>query len=151
MVIAGRPGIRDGGGDGEHRVYHQVHGNDVHDPLGDGRKLGNRAPAVGEDDGLGHLEALDPPRVRGGERAFHDGRTDDRKWKPDLARQLFGGPLAESLAEGVDVGPPERLGPGPAVLDEALAHPVAAALLGSGRHLLWARPAVLSLCRSYEV
>ena len=40
------------------------------------------------------------------------------------------GPLAERLGEGVGVGPPEGLGPGPAGLDQLRAHPVVAQLLG---------------------
>ena len=40
------------------------------------------------------------------------------------------GPLAERLGEGVGVRPAERLGPGPAGLDQLRAHPVVAELLG---------------------
>ncbi len=45
-------------------------------------------------------------------------------------------PLAEGLREGVGVRPPESLGPRPAGIDQLLAHPVVAQLLGPfGQHL----------------
>ena len=87
-----------------------------------------QAPGVGDDDRLGHAEAADPPRARLGEGRLDDRRAHDGDGQVGVAGDQ--GPLAERLGEGVGVGPAERLGPGPAGLDQLVAHPVLAQLLG---------------------
>ena len=139
--IRARPG--GAGGHGQHRVHHQVHRNDVHDALGEPRELGDRAPPVGQDDRLRHLEALDPPRIRVRESAFDDRRTHDRQRHTMGCRELLGGPLGQRLGERVDVRPAERLGAGPAVLDQSPIDPGRAPLLRVRRHDAGARPGVL--------
>jgi HAMP domain-containing protein len=66
-------------------------------------EVGQLAAAVGEDDRVGHLEALDPARVRVDERRLDDGGAHDRD--PEVAAEVGDDPLRERLGEGVDVRP----------------------------------------------
>ena len=64
------------------------------------------------------------------QRALDDRRANDRQRQVLEVRELLDGPFAHRLRERVDVGPSERAGARPAVVREALRHPVLAPLLG---------------------
>ena len=53
VVVRRLAGRRRGRGDRQDRVHHVVHGDQVHDPLGDPRELRDLAQPVGADDRLG--------------------------------------------------------------------------------------------------
>jgi hypothetical protein len=123
------PALRRPGGDRDDGVDDEVDRDHVEHALGDAGELRQRAPAEGQDHRLGHAEALDPA----GDRA-RQGALDDRG--PDDGERVVPGRLVERhlgerLREGVDVRPAEAARPGPPVLDEAVALPVAPVLLGA--------------------
>ena len=60
---------------GDDRVDHQVDRHDVDDRVRGGGQLGELAAAVGQDDRVGHLEALDPARVGRGQGGLDDARA----------------------------------------------------------------------------
>ena len=129
---AGSPTRRRAGEDRHDRGHDVVDRHDVDDRVGGGRELGQLAAAVGQDQRLGHLEALDPAHVRPLEGGLDDARTHDGHGV--LARMLLHDPLAQRLGEGVAVGPAEAarpLGADPhqLVLDPLLAR----GLRGRGR------------------
>ena len=70
---------------------HVVDRDDVDDRVGGGRELRQLAAAVGQDQRLGHLEALDPADVRPLQGGLDDARPDDAG--ASLARR---GPSAHS-------------------------------------------------------
>ncbi len=74
-----------------------------------GRELRQLAAAVGQDHRVGHLEALDPARVRALEGGLDDAGPVHR-WSAGLGRDLLDDALAEGLGERVDVGPAEAAG-----------------------------------------
>ena len=115
---------------GQHRDQRRddvVDRHDVDDGVGGRGELRQLAAPVGQDQRLGHLEALDPARVRALEGGLDDARADDRH------RRVLGvrldDPLAERLGEGVAVGPAEAAGPLGAEPDQLLLDPLLAALL----------------------
>ena len=105
-----------------------VAGDDVDDGVRGGRKLGQLAPAVRQDDRVGHLETLDPAGVRISQGGLHDGRADDRD--PHVTAQVHHDGLPHRLREGVDVSPAERTGPLRASGDQLLLDPCQAPPLG---------------------
>ena len=131
MVELGPTDRRAGGADRQDRVDHVIAGHDVDHGVRRGRELGQLAAAVRQDQRLGHLEALDPPRVR-----VQPGRLDDRRAHHghlDVGAHVGDDPLAERLGEGVDVGPAERAGAFGARLDQLRLHPLQPPPLGVGR------------------
>ena len=127
----------------QHRVYHEVDGDQVDDAFRETGELGNGTAPVGQDDRLRHLEALDPPGVGMPEGALDDRWANDRQGEPVLCGQLLRGALAERLRERVHVRPPQGLSPGSSVLHEAGVHPLPSVLLGCRRHGDRPGPAVL--------
>jgi hypothetical protein len=115
----------------DHRRHHQVDRDHVDGALGQARELLQQAPGVRDDERLGHAEAADPARPGFLQRRLDDGRPHDRDRQ--VAPLHEQGPLAEGLGVGVDVGPAQRRGPGPARFDQLVLDPVLAALLGLGR------------------
>ncbi len=129
---------------GRHRQdggHHHVDGDHVDDALGDTGELLQQAPAVGDDDGLGHPEAPDPARRRLGQGRLDDRRPHDGDGHVTLL--LRHRPLGEGLGIGVGVGPAQRLGPRPTGLHQAVGHPLLAQLLGLGGQQRWPRRAQL--------
>ena len=122
--------VRAEGGDGDDRGDDEVDGDDVDDALRHAGELAQQAPGVGDEHRLGHPEAADPARPRLGPRRLDDRRAHDADRHVALAvgERL----LAEGLGEGVGVGPTDAGGTGPAGLDEAVADPALAQLLGLG-------------------
>ena len=112
-----------------------------------GRELGELAAAVGQDQRLGHLEALDPADVRPLEGGLDDARPDDRG--ATLAAGVGGpaldDPLAHRLGERVAVGPAEAAGPLGADPDQLVLDPLLARGLGGAGGGEQAGPAVLLL------
>ena len=83
---------------------------------------------VGNDDGLRHAEAPDPPRSRFCQRRLNDRRPDEGDG--DLAFPLLHeGSLAQGLRKGVGIGPPQRERTGGACRDELTADPFLPELL----------------------
>ncbi len=128
LVVVGRrrqclPGH---GQDGRH---HQVHGDHVGHPFGDAGKFTEQTAGIGDDDGLGHPEAPDPPRPGLGQRRLDDGGADDGHGHggAELGHQ---GPFAERLGVRVGIGPPEGLGPRLTGFDHLGLHPVSPDSLG---------------------
>ena len=114
------------------RRHHVVHRHDVDAGVGGGGHLGQLAAAQGEQQRLGHLEALDPPRVGREEGRLHDGGPQHRHRQPDVGGELLDHALAHGLGEGVDVRPAQGV---PALAPGVLAgllHPLAPAALGVG-------------------
>ena len=69
-----------------------------------------------------------------GQGALDDRRPHDGKGHPARRGQFLGGSFPQGLGERVHVGPPHGLGPGPAVLDQPLLHPLPPVLLGGRGH-----------------
>ncbi len=129
------------GDDGRHDV---VDRHDVGDVVGGARELGELATAVGQDQRLGHLEALDPARVGLLERRLDDARPHDRHPAAQPGVGLDD-PLAQGLGEGVAVGPAEAAGALGAEPHQLLLHPLLALLLGGRGRRQQAGTAVLLL------
>ena len=108
VVVVRLPGFRRVRGHRQDRVHHEVHGDDVDDPLGDPGELGDLPEPVGPDDRVGHLEPVDPPGERVGVGRFDDARPHDAQREVGLGGQLLDRALAHRLRERVDVGPTER-------------------------------------------
>ena len=143
MVVRRLSRLRRGGADRDDGVDHVVAGHDVDHRVRRGREVGQLTPAVREDQRLGHLEALDPARVRVLPGRLHDRRPDDGD--PDVRAGLDHRRLAQGLGEGVDVGPAQRAGPLGPGLDQLGLDPFQPAALGVGRGGQVARPPVLAL------
>ena len=114
--------------DGRH---HQVDRDDVDDAFGHARELAEQAPRVGNDDGLGHPEATYPAGAGFRQRGLDDRRPHERNGDPALPL-LDQRLLAESLGEGVGVGPTERERPRRARPHELVADPLLAEFLRFG-------------------
>ena len=93
-----------------------ITGHDVDDRFRCCRKLRKLATPVRQDQRLRHLEAFDPAWIRMQPRGLDDRRPHDRDM--DVPADIGHHPLAESLGEGVDVGPAQRAGSLGAGLDE---------------------------------
>ena len=115
------PHLRLGGADRDDGVDHVVAGDDVDHCVRGGRELGQLPPPVGQDDRIGHLETLDPSRMRVFQRRLHDRRADDGDLH--VAAQVRDDGLTHRLGEGVDVGPAQRTGPFRARGYQFLLHP----------------------------
>ena len=103
----------------DQRVDHVVDRHDVDDRVRRRGQVGQLAAAVGQDDRLGHLEALDPARVRPDQRGLDD--ADGRTMLTGIAGapgastdvpagELLDDPLAHRLGERVDVRPAQAAG-----------------------------------------
>ncbi len=130
VVVGGLAGRRRGRGHRQDRVHDVVDGDQVDDALRDAGELGDLAHAVGADDRVGHLEAVDPAGRRVLQRRLDDARPHDAQAEAALVREVLDRALPHRLREGVDVGPAERARAHASVLDQALIHPPLAALLG---------------------
>ena len=82
-------------GGGEHRVDDQVDRDHVEHPVGQAGELRQDAAAESDDQRVGHLEPVDPPRVRVTQGALHDRRAHHRQ-RQGAGEQLFGDPLARA-------------------------------------------------------
>ncbi len=130
-------------GRSQDRIDDQIDGDDVDDPVRRGGEIRQLPTAVGEDQRLGHLEALDPARERAGQRALDDGRTHDgQRQSVTFGFQIT---LGEGLGERVAVRPAQNPGPLAARVDEPALHPPAAAAFGFPGDRLRAGPDVFSL------
>ena len=117
-----------GGAYREDRVHDVVAGHDVDHRVRRRRELRQLSAAVRQDQRLGHLEALDPPRVRVQPGRLDDGRADHGHL--DTGADVGDHPLTERLGEGVDVGPAERAGALGAGFHQLGLHPLQPAPLG---------------------
>ena len=133
------------GGQRHDHVDHVIDGDDVQDRIGQARELGQHTAAVGHDQRIGDLVAVDPARVGLRHRGFDDRGAHEGDAVPVAGPQLLGDLLGHRLGEGVDVGPAHGLGAGAAEVDQALIDPLAARLLGGGGDGLGAHPAVTAL------
>ncbi len=149
MVVVGLLGRRHRR-DRQHRVDDQVDRDHVQHTLGDPGELRQIAATERQDDRVGHLEPLDPPRER-----LHVGALDDRGANDRQAQAVFGGDLfdaalAQRLGERVIVRPAHRLRASAPVLDEPLLDPGVTAFLGVGRDRLRAGALVFLLGGGHE-
>ena len=144
MEVRRRARLRRVGQHGDRGGHHVVDRHDVGHVVGGARELGQLAAAVGEDQRLGHLEALDPAHVGLLEGGLDDARPHDRDGAA-LPGVGLDDPLAERLGEGVAVGPAEAARPLGAEPDQLVLHPLLALLLGGGGGGEQPGPAVLLL------
>ena len=122
------PHLRLGSADRNDGVDHVVTGNDVDHGIRGGRELRQLSSPIGQDDRIGHLEALDPSRVRVFQRRLHDGGADNGDLH--VMAQVRNDNLAHRFGEGVDIGPPQRTGPFRARGYQFLLHPLEASPFG---------------------
>ena len=118
------------GGDADDGCDDEVDGDDVDGALRNTGELAQQPAAVGEDHWLGHAEATDPARAR-----LQPRRLDDR-WADDAHRHVASRVdqrlLAERLGECIGIGPADARRARPAGIDESVANPALAQLLGLG-------------------
>src|SRR5699024_6501095 len=119
-------------GQGDDHVDHEVDRDDVQDRVGQARELLEHAAAIGHDQGVGDLVAVDPARVGGAHRGLDNRGAHEGDAVAVVGPQVFGHPLGHRLGEGVDVGPAHGLGAGAAEVDQPLVDPGAAGLFGGG-------------------
>ena len=126
-----------------------VHRDDVDDGVRGRGELRELAAAVGQDQRLRHLEALDPADVRLLERGLDDARPDDARALLASPREVGGpaldDPLAHRLGERVAVGPAQAAGPLGADPDQLVLDPLLARRLGGAGGGEQPGPAVLLL------
>ncbi len=115
----------------EHRIDDEVGGNDVEQRIRKAREVAQDAAAEREDQRLRHPEALEPAGERLLQRAFDDGRPNDRK--RDVSVQLDHRVLGHRLGERVDVGETHRVGMHAPAFDQAVLDPTLAQTLGRPR------------------
>ena len=130
VVVLRFPGLGLGGAHREDGVHDMVAGHDVDDRFRRRRELGKLTAAVRQDQGLGHLEAFDPAWIRMQPGGLDDRRSNDRD--VHVLSDIGHHPLAESLGEGVRVGPAQRAGPLGTGLDQLSLDPSEAAALCVG-------------------
>ena len=139
-VLGDRGGAR---GDRNDRIDHEVHRDHVEHAVGEPGELGKKSTAVGEDERIGHLEAVDPAGERMPQRALDNRGANHGQAMADIPPQLLGCALGECLGECVDIGPAEALCARSTVVNETGMHPFHPRRLASPCDGLWTLLAVL--------
>ena len=111
------------GDQGHDRVDHEINRDHVEHGIRQTGELGQRALGVGHDERVGHLVAVDPAGERVAQCGLNDGRAHDGQPVSRAGPLLLRHSFAQSLGKRVDVGPPQGLRTGSAVVDQPFLNP----------------------------
>src|SRR5699024_7013132 len=136
-------------GQGDDHVDHEVDRDDVQDRVGQARELLEHAAAIGHDQGVGDLVAVDTARVGGAHRGLDDRGAHAGDAVAVAGPPVSGAPLVLRPGYGVAVGPAAGLGAGAAAVDQPPVAPGAAGSFGGGAHGLGAHAAIARARRAH--